>query len=150
MDASAIRERILEDHDVIRGHLTAVDGLARRALAGEDGLGAELRAAGERLRERFLPPLALEDEHLVPALRVADAWGEERARRVETEHREQRAQMEQLLADLRDARRDTLEIARELLDLVAALIADMEHEERAVLDPELLRDDVVGIGVEGG
>ncbi len=150
MEPSAVRKRILEDHVVIRGHLSAVDGLARRALAGEEGLEAELRRAGETLRERFLEHLTLEDTHLVPALRDADAWGDERAARVEKEHAEQRAQMEELLADLRDSRRGVVEIAQELLDLVNALVADMEHEERAVLDPEILRDDVVAIRSEGG
>jgi iron-sulfur cluster repair protein YtfE (RIC family) len=150
MEASAIRERILQDHEVIRRHLARVDALARRALAGESGLEAELREAGEALSQRFLAHLALEDAHLVPALRESDAWGEERAARVEHEHREQRAQLDQLLADLRDGRRSGAQLAQELLDLVNALVADMEHEERAVLDPEVLRDDVVGVGVEGG
>ena len=150
MDARAIRERILQDHEVLRGQLARVDALARRALAGESGLEPELREAGESLRERFLAHLALEDAHLVPALRDSDAWGEERAARVEHEHREQRAQMEQLLADLRDGRRSGAQLAQELFDLVNALVADMEHEERAVLDPDVLRDDVVGVGVEGG
>jgi len=150
MEAETIRERILQDHEVIRRHLASVDALARRALAGESGLEPELREAGEALRERFLAHLALEDAHLVPALRDSDAWGEERAARVEHEHREQRAQMEQLLTDLRDGRRGGGELAQELLDLVDALIADMEHEERAVLDPDVLRDDVVGVAVEGG
>ncbi len=150
MDASAVRQRILEDHAVIRGLLAEADALARRALAGEDGLGDALRQAGEALRERFLTHLALEDEHLVPALRDSDAWGEERAARVEAEHAEQRAQMERLLQDLRDGRRSTASIAEEILEQVEALIADMEHEERAVLDPDLLRDDVVNVGAEGG
>lgn len=150
MDAAAVRKRILEDHQVIRRLLTEVDALARRALAGEDGLEAELREAGERLRERFLAHLALEDAHLVPALRVSDAWGDERAARVEREHREQRAEMERLLGHLRDVRRGARELAQELSDLVNGLVADMEREERAVLDPEVLRDDVIGVRVEGG
>ena len=150
MEAGSVRKRILEDHEVIRRHLAEVDALARRALAGEDGLDGALRAAGESLRERFLAHLALEDAHLVPALRDSDAWGDERAARVEREHAEQRAQMERLLADLRDRRRTARELAQELLDLVEALVTDMEHEERAVLDPDVLRDDVVGVRVEGG
>ena len=83
-------------------------------------------------------------------LREIDAWGEERAARVTREHREQREQLSQLLSDLSDASRSEREIAVELRELIRHLRSDMDHEEAAVLDEDLLRDDVIGIDVETG
>ena len=150
MDPSEIRTLILEDHVWLRGEFAKVDGLARRVLEGEEGLEEELRRRGEEIRGRFLRHLALEDAYLVPALREADSWGEERARRVEVEHAEQRADMDRLLEDLRDRQRPADEIAKELRELVTALLTDMEQEEASCLDPRVLRDDVVVIDAEGG
>ena len=146
----SVRQRILHDHQALRARITEVDALARRTLAEESGLDAELRAAGERLQREMVAHLDLEDRLMLPALRAADAWGEERAQLVEREHREQRAELARILDLLRDGGVTPREVANTLEAFFEALLADMQHEERAMLDGDLLRDDVIGIDVEAG
>jgi hemerythrin-like domain-containing protein len=150
MRPSEVRRTILEDHGWLRALLADVDEVARRVLAGDAGLGARLRERGEALHGRFLRHLALEEQQLVPALRDADEWGEERAARLEIEHAAQRAQLERLLAELRDASRTGREVAVALHELVSDLVDDMDHEERTLLDERVLHDDPVATDVETG
>ena len=55
-----------------------------------------------------------------------------------------------MLDRLRATQRPSLLLARELETLVDALLVDMAEEEKTMLHEDLLRDDVVGIAVEGG
>ena len=146
---SEIRHRVLEDHARLRLLLERVDSLAHRVLGGDLGSGGELRLAGQRLTEKLSRHLDLEDSILVPALRQIDAWGTERARRVTVEHAAQREQIRGLDRDLA-AQGDLGALASELCEFVIELHADMLAEEEAVLNANLLRDDVVGIDVETG
>ena len=41
-------------------------------------------------------------------------------------------------------------VARGVLDLIALIRTDMAEEENDLLDPRILRDDVVSIEPEGG
>lgn len=91
-----------------------------------------------------------EDRHLAPALREADAWGEERAAKLDRDHREQRQVLSHCLAAVADESRPASVVARTLIDLVGMLREDIEDEERVLLDERVLRDDVVGIDVETG
>lgn len=147
---SSVRQRILDDHEALRVLLAEVEELVRRTRSGDADASQALLERGRALRARFLDHLALEDAHLVPALRAADAWGEERARRVEVEHAEQRERMQALLDHMESPQRSVDQLAEELAALVADLRADMEGEERAVLSEDLLRDDVVSINLEAG
>lgn len=150
MRPSEVRQTILEDHEALRRSFRKL----RDLLHAEGGDGPErdahVRELGAALRQRFLRHLDLEDRFLVPALRGIDAWGPERAERVSREHAEQRERLERLLADLRDPARPVEALVAELDELVRDLLIDMEHEERAVLSEDLLRDDVISIDVETG
>jgi iron-sulfur cluster repair protein YtfE (RIC family) len=141
MRPSEVRRRVLDDHEAIRAMLAEVDELARRLLAGEDELAAPLRARGMALQARLLQHLELEEANLVPALREADAWGEERVARLLAEHAEQRAELARLLADLRDRARPARELARELRRVAKDLLVDMDHEEATALGADVLHDD---------
>jgi iron-sulfur cluster repair protein YtfE (RIC family) len=143
---SEIRQRILDDHALLRRMFADLQGLLG-APAGAPPPD-EVRELGAALRQRFLAHLELEERLLVPALREADAWGEQRAGKVAREHALQRAQLDRLLDHLRDATRAPAELARELGALVNELEVDMEHEERTALSPSLLRDDVVAVDGE--
>jgi hemerythrin-like domain-containing protein len=147
---SAVRQRILDDHEALRVLLAEVEELVRRTRTGDTAAAEALPERGRALRARFLDHLALEDAHLVPALRAADAWGEERAQRVAVEHAEQRERMQALLEHMESPTRSMDQLAEELASLVADLRADMEGEEQAVLSENLLRDDVVSIDLEAG
>jgi hypothetical protein len=150
MTPGEVRARILADHVDLRRMLAGLEVLARRVLGGEPSLVGPLRLEGELLLQRLQDHMLWEDLHLAPALRQADAWGDERARRLDSEHREQREVLRHCLAAVQDASRPTPVVARSLIDLVQLLRADMDEEEREMLDPAVLRDDVVASDVETG
>lgn len=150
MQPSEVRRRILDDHRELRTLLLSLETLGRDVLAGaRDHVGA-LRLEGEALHERLLEHMRWEDLYLAPALEDADSWGRERAAALESDHREQRELLQHTLSGLRDPSRPTVALARTMVDLVKLLRDDMREEEQTLLDPRVLRDDVVGIDVEAG
>jgi hypothetical protein len=150
MTPGEVRARIRADHGAIRVNLDGVAGLARRVESGEESLVAALRLEGEELLRHLQDHLFWEDLHLAPALRQADAWGEQRAAQLDADHRQQREVLTHCLAAVQDESRPPRIVARTLLDLAQLLRDDMEHEERSLLDERVLRDDVVGVDVETG
>lgn len=150
MNPSQVRETILEQHAALRERLAELRELAADATSG-DAAGADLlREAGLRVLTMLGSHLDFEDLHLLPALREADAWGEERAKLVTREHAEQRELFDYTVARLRDTSRPSRLLARQIETLVEAILEDMNEEEKTMLDENLLRDDVVGIDVEAG
>ena len=145
---SQIRQTILDDHVWLREFLADVDETARRVAEGDHALGGRLRERTLAMSERFQRHLDLEEEHLVPVLRDTDAWGAERAAMLLREPAGQRERFGELLRDLRDARRPAHQMAGEVRLLVRDLLFDMEHEERTLLSPKLLRDDPVVVDGE--
>ena len=150
MKPSEVRQRILADHEALRAELVELEKLARQVLDGERSLLGPLRDRGEALLAKLREHMSWEDAHLTPALRAADAWGEERAGRLAADHREQREMLGEVLAGLRDRSRPAAMVARELAALVAVLRDDMVHEEECLIAERVLRDDVTGIDVEAG
>ena len=150
MTPSEVRKYILRDHDVLREELSSLERLAREILAGRAPEVDRLRDEGCSFHDTLARHMEWEDAHLKPILRDIDAWGEERARRLTEEHREQRELLSRSLENLRDPARDASFVARDVLALAEWLRRDMEGEEAQTLDPQVLRDDVVGIDVESG
>jgi hypothetical protein len=91
----------------------------------------------------------LEDQILAPALRDIDAWGAVRADQLLAHHQTQRADVHEV-SKLFERLPATRDIVRVISALVQELRADMEHEERDLLNAELLRDDVVAVGGNSG
>lgn len=147
---SEIRERILQDHAVIRTRLGELVALIRRVHHADPKAARLLTQRGRSFLEFFLSHLELENRLLVPTLRDTDAWGAARAERVLREHGEQSAEARTLIEALADPFESALELAEQLENFVAALEVDMAAEERGSLSRDLLRDDVVGIDVEAG
>jgi iron-sulfur cluster repair protein YtfE (RIC family) len=148
---SEVRRRILEDHAGLRESLSELEERARGCLGGgEPEQLVALREGGERFHEALSLHIRWEDQYLAPALRDADAWGDERVKRLEDEHREQRALLADHLARLRDPTREGSEVARDILLLGDLLRVDMDREEKQSLDPNVLRDDVVSVSAEAG
>jgi hypothetical protein len=150
MRPSEVRRRILDDHEKLRSMLVGVERVAHEVVDGECQLTAAMRVEGERLMERLLAHMGWEDRYLRPALCDADAWGQERAERLDRDHREQREMLEYALSSVADQSRPPLVIARQLLDLVRLLRDDMQEEEELLVNERILRDDVVSIDVETG
>jgi hypothetical protein len=140
MRASRVRERILSDHEELRGLLDEVDQQAFRVAQGaEEGVG-RLRALGLRLLIRFSEHLGLEDRFLAPALRRAGPAGRARAELLDADHREQRELLDYVLGKLRDPTRPGAVLAAEWRSLVELLLDDMAREERTILERGLLGD----------
>ena len=150
MRPEEVRNHILAEHARLRERLQDVESLGRGVLAGEAAMLERLRAAARALLLALSNHMGFEELHLARALRAADAWGCERAERLEREHREQRELLGSALDGLEDESRPPQLLARSLLDLVQLLEDDMRGEEHALLDPRVLRDDVVCIDAETG
>jgi len=150
MQPSEVRAMILADHNEVRRLLDEVEALVARVGAGDVASTPRLRESGATLHDKLSRHLDLEDRYLAPALRDADGWGEERARQLTEEHREQRAMLAYILDQLRDADRLPALLSQTLGTFVTAIREDMEHEETAVLRDDVLRDDVVAVDVEAG
>jgi hemerythrin-like domain-containing protein len=146
MRPSEVRERVLADHEVLRQSLDDLERRAQAAIGGGEDRAPELRADAERFLATLQRHMRWEDRFLAPALREADAWGVERAARLDAEHREQRELLHHVLEGLRDLTRPGPVVAANLLDLVRLLREDMDDEEEALVNPRVLRDDVISLG----
>lgn len=150
MRPSEIREKVLTDHAELRGRLAGLEGLAREVVDGERRLVGALRLEGEELLDRLADHMRWEERYLAPALHDADAWGDERVKRLIDDHREQRDLLADSLSRLRDPSRPPVLLARNVLDLVSLIREDMEDEEAVALDERVLRDDVIAVDAEAG
>lgn len=146
MRPSKVRQRILNDHQLIKIEISEVRDLALRIQAGEEHLSGRLREQGRELYERF----CLHIDFLIGALRDADAWQEEFAEELRNEHREQQEIFTYLLERLLDPTRPQTLMVADLLNFTAWLRDELRHEEKMILHGDLLRDDVVGINTNSG
>lgn len=150
MQPTQVREKVLGDHRVLRLQLRALENLAREVIHDPRIPVAALRASAKRFLEALRTHMHWEDLQLVPALEESDAWGPERAARLTDHHREQRTFLAGVLEELHDQQQAPAVVANSLLDLARLLFEDMDEEEAFFLDPDVLRDDVIGIDVEAG
>src|SRR5262245_26339997 len=149
MEPSEVRTRILGDHERLRADLDRLEALVSDLRDGRAEL-AMLRLDGGALLARLQVHMRWEESYLLPALRAADAWGEERAERLVRDHREQRDVLAFLAARLRDEAQPAALVAGDVDHLITLLRDDMREEEADLLDERVLRDDVVAIEVETG
>jgi hypothetical protein len=146
---SEIRRRILDEHADVRVLVNhALDAAQAAVVLGKTGIPALCEAA-TALYIRLRNHMAYEEAVLVPALRDADAWGEQRVQAFLAEHQVQRTVLAKLIALGNDATKTAAELAGRVVLLVGRIKADMDEEEREVLDPNLLRDDLVVVAVTG-
>jgi len=143
---SQVRRVILDEHRWLRELLADTGEIARRVEAGDHERTGHLRERAQRMRARFLRHLDFEEEQLVPALRDADDWGEERADMLLREHADQRERFAALLRELQQPCSDPRPLARDVQALVRDLLADMDHEESELLSERVLHDDPVVVG----
>ena len=146
---SEVRARVLDDHAHLREELDRLEGRVRAGVSNDDG-ARELRDMGEQILEHLAAHMRWEDVNLAPALKEADAWGDERESRMAIEHRNQRRALRELLERIRNPERAADAVARDLLEFVHWLREDMDGEERTLLDPKVLRDDVVAVDASSG
>ena len=150
MQPSEVRETVLRDHLALRGILSRVESLAHLVAGDEPWRVGDLRAAAESLLDTLASHMEWEDRHLGPLLRDADASGAESEARLKRDHAEQREVLRHALERLHDEGRPATLVARNLLDLVTLLRAEMEDEESSLLGSYVLRDDTIGLDVDAG
>ena len=150
MQPSEVRRRILDDHEKLRAMLTQLEATAAQVLTGEAQLLGSLRTEGTALLSTLREHMHWEDVYLRPALLAADAWGRERAERLDHDHEEQRELLGWAVESVEDQSRPAPVIARTMLDLVRLVREDMTDEERWLVNERVLRDDVVTIDCETG
>lgn len=113
------------------------------ALAADSGGPAEpLHEQILSLTEELQAHMATEEALLGPVLEKLDAWGPVRLDLMRAEHAHQRG----VMAFLRSKAASTLpgaELARRTLKLLDDILADMDAEDRDLLDARVLRDDVI-------
>ncbi len=129
-------------HQQLRALIAQVRKAAVDLLEGEVAGSEELRNQVGALRTQMEDHLATEEALLGPVLERIDAWGPVRLDLMRAEHEHQRA----VLAVLRSDRAAGLApelLARRTLGLLDDILTDMDAEDRDLLDPKVLRDDVI-------
>lgn len=141
MDPSELRSQVLAQHRAIEARLERLEAVARPIADGDRHLRGPLHEQCERLIREVEDHVAWENRHLHPAL-LAAGVGEERAQRLEADHREQALVLREM-AGLCARDRAPAMMAARLLEFAKALRAEMRNEESLLPD---LGGPVVGTG----
>jgi iron-sulfur cluster repair protein YtfE (RIC family) len=143
-----IRKAILEEHRLLRARIDAVQAALDEPRAPDAPVPRRLLAALDGFLSDFLKHIAHEDVVLRPLLATVDAWARERVEHLDAEHREQRERLQAL--SMMSPLADPAAFTARVQETLAWIRADMDGEERELLTPEVLRDDVVVIDSFGG
>jgi hemerythrin-like domain-containing protein len=139
---------VLSQHREIEQMLSELE--AGVAQLGDGGVNAEqVKRAAYALRGILELHMNFEELHMVPAIIEADGFGPERARHLDTEHQEQRKQLDLLVDTIREAR-STDDLAESVAKLAQVLRDDIDEEEREYVTDKLLRDSVIPTDTFGG
>ncbi len=138
-----VRQQVLNEHRELRRSLTELLGLVRSSAPVK-----LIRARAEVFFKMVVAHTRMEDRLLLPVMREADMWGEDRADELRRHHEWQRHYIETVAASLRKS--DRMRLSHQLQALGTALVADMEREETEFLGDSLLRDDVTSVDMEAG
>jgi iron-sulfur cluster repair protein YtfE (RIC family) len=142
LDAGAALKGILAQHVQIRELLLRSQKMAAAALKGEPLAPDAVASAIGDIRTTMEVHLAFEEKALLPLLRDDLPLGPERADRLLDEHRRQR-QMLVTLHEEAAANPKLPSLAAKLDTLARWLLEDMQEEERCLLIPDVIRDDIV-------
>jgi len=139
---SEVHARLAEEHAKIRALLAQIESLAVGPV--EEGV-VELAALLSRLALVLAAHNANEEAALRPLLAETDAWGPDRIEAMVADHVAEHTALRGMIEPLKDLT-DAAGLRRSAADLVAHLRAHLEAEERAFLNPKVLRDDVITVG----
>lgn len=131
---------LLEQHAKLRMTIETARTSARKALAQRGSAGA-MKTAVAALQRELLAHLADEEKLLEPILPQLDAWGPVRLDLLRAEHAHQRAVLAVLTGH--EAWPAVTVVAGRTLAICDDLLADMEFEERELLNEKVLRDDFI-------
>lgn len=136
MDPEAVKARIRAEHLRLRGKLEDVEARAKALSSGAVSTSTELLAAVRVLATALQGHLALEEEILIPLVRVSPAFGAARADEMLKDHVEQRVMLESVIDDLESVRADDV-VAVGALELVRAVRDDVRMEEEMFLADDI-------------
>jgi iron-sulfur cluster repair protein YtfE (RIC family) len=134
------RQILCAQHASLRMTIETARTTARNALA-QRGSAGNLQMAVSALQRELLAHLVDEERLLEPLLPQLDAWGSVRLDLLHAEHAHQRAVLAVLTGN--EAWPAGAVVARRTLALCDDLFADMEFEERELLNERVLRDDFI-------
>jgi iron-sulfur cluster repair protein YtfE (RIC family) len=148
MAPSEIRKLILDGHTQLRTTIAALESLVAKQLKTAPAKkNEELLTHATRFNAEFLAHLKLEEGILRPVLMEIDAWGPVRVERIDKKHTEQRARILEIQAIIIQAQWS--ELHTELHSFIQELTEDMAAEEKEMLSPDVLRDDVIAVNFSG-
>jgi hypothetical protein len=149
LDAGTARAAILGQHERIRALLERARSVAEAALDGTPPSSDAVASSIGDIRTIMEVHLAFEEKSLLPILRDDLPLGPERANRLLDEHHRQRETLSTLHREA-CAFPELPMLAAKLAFLTEWLLADMGEEERCLLIPEVVRDDVVVVDQSSG
>jgi hypothetical protein len=149
LDAGTARGVILGQHTRIRALLERARAVAEASLDGAPRSPDAVASAIGDIRTIMEVHLAFEEKALLPILRDDPPLGPARADRLLEEHAQQRQTLARLHHEAGLAP-DRPMLAAKLAFLTSWLLADMNEEERSLLNPDVIRDDVVTVDQNGG
>jgi hypothetical protein len=144
VDAGTARRGILAQHVHLRDLLERAHALAEARLEGDAAVPDAVASAVGDLRSAMEVHLTYEESVLLPLFRDDLPLGPERADRLVDEHHRQRAMLAALHQEA-SHHPELPTLAAKLAALTSWLLEDMDEEERSVLNPDTLRDDIVVI-----
>lgn len=144
VDAGTARRGILAQHAHLRDLLQHALHLAEARLDGDTAAPDAVASAIGDMRAAMDVHLTFEEAVLLPLLRDDLPVGPQRADRVVDEHVRQRAMLAALHKEA-CLHPELPTLAAKLAAMASWLLADMSEEERALLNPDTLRDDPVVI-----
>jgi hypothetical protein len=149
MEAGSARRSILIQHQRIRELLENARLVAERALDQLDQSDDAVASAIGDIRTTMDVHMRFEEKVLVDIFRDDLPLGPIRAERLLEDHKKQRATLAGLHEEARRGPRVPM-LAAKLAFLASWLLDDMAEEERSLLTPEVVRDDVVTVDQSDG
>ena len=147
--ASRALADLLAQHKTIRSLLRESIAIADRiAHAGDPDALAALRAHLPIVRDTVNEHLIFEQKLLLPLLEDDLPLGPLRARKLAEEHARQRDELAELAAF--EGTPVAFELAGRTRRLAQEFLVDMDEEERVLLVPEVVRDDMINVDQTDG
>jgi len=144
VDAGTARRGILAQHAQLRDLLRHALALADARLDGDASMAEPVASAIGDMRASMDVHLTFEEAVLLPLFRDDLPVGPQRADLIVGEHHRQRAMLAALHKEACQ-HPELPTLAAKLAEMASWLLADMAEEERALLNPDSLRDDLVVI-----
>lgn len=148
MNPRDVAKLIKSKHREMRTRFDELSALTKTLVTAEPREFARFLRLAQTLYIELKSQIALEAKVLVPALRVADAWGKVRADQLIAQLRARRKELRNLRKS--SARKERASIGPEVDEFIDGRRASMARAERDTLDAGVLRDDVLGVDVNGG